>query len=120
MLLVGVILPQYMIWLTFHFQTKLTEWWGSITGNNKRNQLARVRRGGPWNMYLELYYNLLDEGKVEGEITDKQFKVHVANVERRSDQVSTCTCNYCTSIRQSLLLIKLVQKLMISMCMIII
>jgi len=56
------------------------------SNNGSRKALAKVRRGGPWNRELELYYGLLEEYKVTP-IRDQQALRHQANVDDRAHKV---------------------------------
>jgi len=56
------------------------------SNNRSGKALAKVRRGGPWNRELELYYGLLGEYKVTP-IGDQQALRHQANVDDRAHMV---------------------------------
>ena len=55
--------------------------------NADRKDLAKVRRGGPWNRELELYYGLLEEKQITP-IAEKQAVQHQSDVDERADTVS--------------------------------
>jgi len=57
-----------------------------------KKDLAKVRRGGPWNRELELYYDLLEDYQVTP-IEDQQALKHQANVDDRADTVLFMFCS---------------------------
>lgn len=69
---------------------KLSSWWSSLTGSTggpDSKNLAKVRRGGPWNRELELYYGLLEDSQVIA-IDDEQALKYQANADELSNKVS--------------------------------
>ncbi|XP_067950294.1 uncharacterized protein [Watersipora subatra] len=73
--------------LVDYLTNKLGAWWVSLTGSKvgHSKDLAKVRRGGPWNRELELYYSLLEDHQVTP-IEDKQAEEHQANVSEKADK----------------------------------
>ena len=67
-------------------QNKLRGWWHSLRGTAGKTGFARVRRGGPWNKELELYYSLLEEKQV-GKLEENEVVLHQANVDVKADTV---------------------------------
>ena len=49
--------------------------------------MTRVRRGGPWNRELELYYGLIEQRQVTS-IHEDQAVEHQANADDRGNRVS--------------------------------
>ena len=49
--------------------------------------MTRVRRGGPWNRELELYYGLTEQRQVTSIHEDKAVE-HQANADDRAEKVS--------------------------------
>lgn len=46
-----------------------------------------MRRGGPWNKELELYYSLLEEREISP-LEEKEVVLHQAQVDVKADTVS--------------------------------
>ena len=68
-------------------QRKLVTWWIALIGSDKSRHMVRVRRGGPWNRELELYYGLIEQRQVTSIHEDKAVE-HQANADDRGNRVS--------------------------------
>lgn len=67
---------------------KLQSWWYALTGRARgsKRYLAKVRRGGPWNKELELYYSLM-EGRQVTAIDEEGALQHQTDVDEKADKV---------------------------------
>ena len=72
----------------FILQNKLDSWWVSLTGSSgkEKKHFTKVRRGGPWNRELELYYSLLEEYQITP-IEEEEATQHQCNAEDTATMV---------------------------------
>lgn len=62
-------------------------WWLTLTGGSKKEKKTeKVRRGGPWNREMELYYALLEEDQIKP-IDDTEAEKHQAKFSDITDKV---------------------------------
>jgi len=75
---------EFDVELSEYLKDKLTGWWYSLTGRTSKPKFARVRRGGPWNKELELYYSLLEEREISP-LEENEVVLHQAQVDVKAD-----------------------------------
>lgn len=75
-----------LLTLQFYFQSKLAEWWTTLTG--KRGiSIQMIRQDGSWNKEIQLYHSLLGDKEKIIPINDESPEHDQNEAEQQTEKV---------------------------------